>query len=80
MKLEPVKCPNCEETIEVNKELEKAICQYCGNTILIKEAVQNLKSESVEKVEVDGVKSDRKKFEEVEKYFKLKEYANAKKL
>ena len=29
-------------------------------------------------VQVDGLKSDKKKFEEVEKYFKLKEYGNAK--
>lgn len=29
-------------------------------------------------VQVDGLKSDKKKFEKVEKYFKLKEYDNAK--
>lgn len=70
--------PSCGANIEVNKNLEKTICQYCGTTVLIKDAIQKYKIELTGSVQVDGLKSDKKKFEEVEKYFKLKEYGNAK--
>ena len=78
MTLEPAKCPSCGANIEVNKDLEKTICQYCGTTVLIKDAIQKYQVELTGSVQVDGLKSDKKKFEEVEKYFKLKEYGNAK--
>ena len=58
--------------------MEKTICQYCGTTVLIKDAIQKYQVELTGSVQVDGLKSDKKKFEEVEKYFKLKEYGNAK--
>ena len=78
MELVNAKCPNCKAEIQVNKDLEKTICQYCGETVSIKEALE-LADAKETGIKVDGVKSDSKKFEEVEKYFKLKEYANAKK-
>ncbi len=78
MELVNAKCPNCKAEIQVNKDLEKTICQYCGETVSIKEALE-LADVKETGIKVDGVKSDSKKFEEVEKYFKLKEYANAKK-
>lgn len=43
MTLEPAKCPSCGANIEVNKDLEKTICQYCGTTVLIKDAIQKYK-------------------------------------
>ena len=36
MELVNAKCPNCKAEIQVNKDLEKAICQYCGETVSIK--------------------------------------------
>ena len=33
MKLTAVKCPNCKADIEINENLEKTICQYCGSRI-----------------------------------------------
>ncbi len=45
MKLVPAKCPSCWADIEVNKDLEKTICQYCGTTVLIDDAVQKYKLE-----------------------------------
>ena len=64
MTLEPAKCPSCGANIEVNKDLEKTICQYCGTTVLIKDAIQKYQVELTGSVQVDGLKSDKKKFEE----------------
>ena len=37
MKLVVIKCPNCHADVEVNKELEEAVCNYCGNKFLIED-------------------------------------------
>lgn len=42
MKLTVAKCPSCNANIEVNENLEKAICQYCGSTILIESAIKKI--------------------------------------
>lgn len=39
MKLTPAKCPSCGANIEVNETLKNTICQYCGTTVLIEEAI-----------------------------------------
>lgn len=55
MKLVPAKCPSCGANIEVNEDLKNAICQYCGTTILIEDAVEKYKVEILGEVKVDGI-------------------------
>lgn len=80
MKLTPAKCPSCGAAIEVNPKLEKTICQYCGTTVFVEEAVQKLKVELSGKVEVEGIKTDKKRLEEAKKHMRLKEYDSARRL
>lgn len=86
IKLKDAKCPNCGSNLEVNDKLEKTICQYCGSTVLIEEAIQKYQIElsgkiEVEgKVEVDGIKTNKTRLEEAKKHFKVGEYSHAIKL
>lgn len=73
--LTPIKCPNCGADIEVNKELEKAICQYCGETVLIKNVIQN--AQFSHKAKVDGIDTNDERIERAQKHIKLKEYNDA---
>jgi hypothetical protein len=74
VKLVPAKCPSCGADIEVNKDLEKTICQYCGTTVLIEDAIQKLKIELSGKIEVDGVTSQNKLLKNAETKMKLGKY------
>jgi len=78
IKLVPAKCPSCGADIEVNKKLENTICQYCGTTVLVDDAIAKLKVELSGKVEVEGISGDKDKLNKARKYIKLKEYDNAK--
>lgn len=40
MKLIDMQCTKCGSTLQVNPELSKCICQYCGNEMLIDQEVQ----------------------------------------
>lgn len=80
MKLTPAKCPACGANIEVNEELKNAICQYCGTTILIEEAVQKLKIDLSGTVKVDGIVGKNEKLEQAKKHIQLEEYADAENL
>ena len=37
MKLVKLKCPNCNAEVEVNKDLENAVCNYCGSNFLVED-------------------------------------------
>ena len=37
MKLITLKCPGCGATLDVNKELETATCNYCGKKIMVED-------------------------------------------
>ena len=37
MKLIKLKCPNCNADVEVNKDLERATCNYCGASFIIED-------------------------------------------
>lgn len=37
MKLIKLKCPNCNANVEVNKDLERATCNYCGTNFIIED-------------------------------------------
>lgn len=77
MKLTAAKCPSCGASIEVNKNLEKTICQYCGTTVLVEDAIEKLKIELSGKVEVDGIETRKSKLNRARKHIKLKEYRDA---
>ncbi len=80
MKLTAAKCPNCGASLEVNKDLEKTICQYCGSTVMIEEAIEKYKVELSGKVEVDGIKGRDAKLKQAQKHIKIEEYASAQKI
>ena len=45
MELKSAKCPNCGGKLELNPEIEKGICIYCGSEIIVAEAIQKFKGE-----------------------------------
>ena len=77
MKLTPAKCPSCGANIDVNEKLEKTICQYCGTTVLVDDAVQKYKIEISGNVKVSGVKDADDYIKEATKHLKLNEYKDA---
>lgn len=70
----PAKCPCCGGSIELDDKMKKAECKFCKNTIIVDEAIQKYKIDISGKIEIDGYKSDRQRFEDAEKYFKLGKY------
>ena len=77
VKLQAAKCPQCGADIEVNVNLEKTICQYCGSTILIEDAVQKIKIEHSGTVKVDGIKNRDDYLKQAKKHMKVEEYEKA---
>ena len=71
MKLTAAKCPNCNADIEVNETLDKAICQYCGSTILIESAIKKYQMEISGTIKVDGIQSYSEKIEIIQKHLKI---------
>lgn len=76
-KLTDAKCPSCGAKLDVNPNLEKTICQYCGSTVFVEEAIQKFKLELSGKVEVEGIKGRNTKIKQALKYKKIKEYDKA---
>ncbi len=77
MKLTPAKCPSCGANIDVNEKLDKTICQYCGTTVLIEDAVERYKIELSGSVKVSGVKDADDFVKEATKHLKINEYKDA---
>lgn len=71
MKLTAAKCPTCNANIEVNETLDKAICQYCGSTILIESAIQKHRMEITGTLKIDGIQSYSEKIEIIQKHLKI---------
>lgn len=38
-------CPQCGAKLNINKELDRGMCNYCGTEIIIKDIIQNIKIE-----------------------------------
>jgi hypothetical protein len=53
MSFEAAKCPSCNASIQVPNDREKAVCMYCGNILVVKDAIQRLKVELNGPVVVD---------------------------
>ena len=63
MKLINLKCPNCNADIQVNEELEKAVCNYCGTSFIIedeKETQEERVLKTKSKLEEKSKENDRK--------------------
>lgn len=74
---EAAKCPCCGADIQVESELEKTFCAYCGSQIISKAAVAFGRVEIVGSVEVKGIKTTDKEIEELETLYALGEYKRA---
>ena len=80
IKLTPAKCPSCGANIEVDRNLDKTICQYCRTTIMIEEAVEKYKIEISGKIEVDGIATVNASLIRANQLMQDKEYDKANKL
>lgn len=74
VKLTAGKCPSCGADIQVNADLKNTICQYCGTTVLIEDAIEKYKVELSGKIEVEGIDSNKKKIENAKKHMAIGEY------
>ena len=77
MKLTAAKCPSCGASIEVDRNEETAICQYCKSNIIIDDAVQKYKIELSGKVKVSGIKDNEDRLKDAINYYELDEFKNA---
>ena len=68
MKLTSAKCPNCGADIKVNKNEEKATCEYCNSEIIVEDAIAKYKLVVEGEVELKNVPK-------LENYLKLGERA-----
>lgn len=57
MKLVSAMCPNCGAKLELDENMEKGFCMYCGSQILVQDAVQKYKVEISGRVSVEGILS-----------------------
>jgi len=55
MKLVAAKCPSCGANIDVDKNSDKTICEYCGSKIIVEDAIAKYKLEISGKVEVSNL-------------------------
>lgn len=56
MAIQNIKCPNCGGEVQMDDNLEKGFCMYCGGAIHIKEEVAKIKVEHSGKIEIDDSK------------------------
>jgi len=77
IKLQAAKCPQCNADIEVNTNLEKAICQYCGSTIIIEEVVPKIKIEHSGTIRIEGQKDRTYHIKQALQHIKVEEYSKA---
>lgn len=54
MSFEAAKCPSCNASIQVPSDREKAVCMFCGNILVVKDAIQKLKVELNGPIVVDS--------------------------
>lgn len=57
MKLVAAKCPSCGANIEVSPNDEATKCKYCGNAILVEDALKKFEVEVRGTVQISGISS-----------------------
>ena len=77
MKLTAAKCPSCGASIEVDRNEESTVCQYCKSNIIIEDAVQKYKIELSGKVKVSGIKDNEDRLNDAINYYELGELKDA---
>jgi len=77
MKLTAAKCPSCGASIEVDRNEENTICEYCKSNIIIEDAVQKYKIELSGKVKISGIKDNDDRLKDAINYYELDEFKNA---
>ena len=77
MKLTAAKCPSCGASIEVDRNEENTICEYCKSNIIIEDAVQKYKIELSGKVKISGIKDNDDRLKGAINYYELDEFKNA---
>ena len=77
MKLVAAKCPNCGANIDVDKNSDKTICEYCGSKIVVEDAIAKFKLEISGKVEVSNLTNFDKLFKLANRDFANKYYKDA---
>ena len=77
MKLTAAKCPSCGASIEVDRNEESTICEYCNSNIIIEDAVQKYKIELSGKIKVSGIKDNEDRLKDAINYYELNEFNEA---
>jgi len=57
MALVSVNCPNCNGEVQLEENMEKGFCLYCGSLIMVRDAVVKMKVEHSGTVSVSGISS-----------------------
>lgn len=47
MSIENGKCPSCGGALKLDSSKEKVVCGYCGNEIIIQQAIQKVKTDGI---------------------------------
>ena len=74
MKLVAAKCPNCKANIDVDKNSDTTVCEYCGSKIIVDDAIAKYKLEVSGKVDVSNFTSFNKLIKLADKFFVEKNY------
>ena len=74
VKLVPAKCPNCGAQLELDDNMKRAECSFCKSTIIVDDAIEKYKIEISGTIEVDGIKSDKKRLTEAKKHIEFGKY------
>lgn len=77
MKLVAAKCPNCGANIDVDKNSDKTVCEYCGSNIIVEDAIAKFKLEVSGEVEVSNLTNFDKLFKLANRDFANKYYKDA---
>ena len=77
MKLVAAKCPNCKANIDVDKNSDKTVCEYCGSKIIVEDAIAIYKLEVSGEVEVSNLTNFDKLFKLANRAYGNKYYGEA---
>ena len=81
MRLIKVNCPNCNAKLEVNVEMKRVVCNYCGTVCLVSKAIETLKLKgdvNVSSAEIIYDSNIKGKLENIKVLLKFGEFETAK--
>lgn len=77
IKLVAAKCPNCGSNIEVNRNDNKAKCEYCRSTVIVDDAIERLRIEISGEVEVKNLPKLESMLRVADRHYDNEEYDEA---